>query len=119
MIKTRPPVCALDFDGTVCTNKFPDIGEILPKHERVIDYVRHLKDEGWTIVLWTCREDLPERAYLTEAVNWCREHDIPIDHANNYYQAEYMGYVSRKINAEIFIDDKALHIDDIPNWRLN
>lgn len=44
---------AVDFDGTLCTNAFPEIGEPNPV---VIGYVRKLAAEGSKIILYTSRE---------------------------------------------------------------
>ena len=104
---------AVDFDGTLCKQDFPNIGEIEPKHQKVIDYIKREKNNEAIIILWTCREDMPERAYLTEAVDWCRENNIPIDHVNVYYQPEFKGFASRKVNADEYIDDKAINVEDI------
>ncbi len=43
---------AVDFDGTLCTNAFPEIGEPNPV---VIGYVRKLAAEGSKIILYRRR----------------------------------------------------------------
>jgi len=106
-------IIAVDFDGTLCEHKFPEIGEIKYKHQKVIDYIQKSKGLGAIIVLWTCREDLKERAYLTEAVNWCKKKGIPIDYVNEYLLPEFKGFASRKVCADIYIDDKALNVNDL------
>jgi len=103
-------VIAVDFDGTLCEHEFPEIGE--PK-QRIINYIKAEKEKGATIVLWTCREDIPERNYLAEAIEWCKAHDIPIDNVNEYTLPEFHGFASRKVCADIYIDDKALNVADI------
>lgn len=45
-------IIATDFDGTLCENKWPDIGA--PNYE-VIDYLIEQRRCGCKIVLWTCR----------------------------------------------------------------
>lgn len=45
---------AVDFDGTLCTNVFPEIGE--PK-EKTIQFVKSLAASGSKIILHTCREN--------------------------------------------------------------
>ena len=72
---------------------------------------------GNTIILWTCRENTPERAYLDEAVEWCAKNNIPIDIVNDNPPAIkniYGKFASRKIGADIYIDDKAINIKDVP-----
>ena len=43
----------IDFDGTLCENDFPNIGE---PNWVIINYVKKLKECGHYIGLWTCRE---------------------------------------------------------------
>ena len=107
-------VIAVDFDGTLCVHAFPEIGEIKVMHQKVIDFVRNKKACGATIILWTCREDLEERAYLTEAVNWCRQQNIPVDFVNEYPHPDFKGFASRKVFAHMYIDDKAINALHIP-----
>lgn len=102
---------AVDFDGTLCKHEFPNIGIIEGRNQRVINYIRDKKVKGATIILWTCREDLEERKYLTEAVEWCKNNNIPIDFVNEYPMASFKGFATRKVCADIYIDDKAVNID--------
>ena len=93
-------VIAVDFDGTLCENKWPDIGE--PNEE----LIQHLKDErrkGSKIILWTCRTD--ER--LENALAWCEERGLKFDSVNeNIPEAvEMYGEDTRKIFAHEYIDD--------------
>ena len=55
-----PKVRAVDFDGTLYSNAFPEIGITKPKNQLIIDYIHMCKAEGDIICLWTCREDTPE-----------------------------------------------------------
>jgi hydroxymethylpyrimidine pyrophosphatase-like HAD family hydrolase len=103
-------VIAVDFDGTLCEHKFPEIGQIKEIHQKVINFIRTSKSKGAEIILWTCREDLKERKYLTEAVNWCKENNIPIDFVNEYPMPQFNGFASRKVCADMYIDDKAVNI---------
>lgn len=98
-------IIAVDFDGTLCTEKYPDIGE--PIWE-TIKLVRDMHALGDTIILNTCRVD----QYLTDALAWCKKYDVPIDYANenvperiNYYKID-----SRKISADIYIEDRAINL---------
>ena len=59
-------VIAVDFDGTLCKQAWPEIGEA---NEALILHLKKRKAEGARLILWTNREgDL-----LEEAVEWCRE----------------------------------------------
>lgn len=108
-------IIAVDFDGTLCENAFPEIGK--PKHE-VIDFVREchtLLDA--TVILWTCRTDKA----LEEAVEWCTLHGIPIDLINENTEAikEEFGGDPRKIYADKYLDDKALEVYTVEAMREN
>ena len=56
-------IYAVDFDGTLCENAWPNIGE--PKSD-VIYMLKKLRKEGSKLILWTCREGV----LLDEAVMW-------------------------------------------------
>ena len=112
-------VIAVDFDGTLCEHMFPEIGEILEENQAVIDKIREYKKNGAMILLWTCREDKVERKYLSEAVAWCKEKNIPIDFANEYPNPGFSGFgigemvPCRKIHADRYIDDRNMSIVEI------
>lgn len=98
-------VIAVDFDGTLCEHAFPEIG---PPKEKVIAKVRELQARGHRIVLWTCREGEP----LEEAVAWCESQGIRLDRVNeNYYPV--LDFATHKIVADIYLDDKAVHPDEL------
>lgn len=100
---------AVDFDGTLCENKWPEIGE--PNHE-VINYVKEQRVQGAKIILWTCRDG----QHLENAVNWCTEQGLIFDAVNdNIPEAieQYGGNV-RKVSADEYIDDKACLWFELP-----
>ena len=66
---------AIDFDGTLCENKFPEIGKA---NEAVIAAAKQRKSDGWGLILYTCR--VGQR--LEEAVNWCKERGLEFDAIN-------------------------------------
>ena len=99
---------AVDFDGTLNEAKFPEIGEIKEIHSNVHEAVKQLKAEGNIMILWTCRMDLPERNYLTEAVEWCKKHGLEFDYVNEN-PASPFGDTDRKVYADIYIDDKSIN----------
>ena len=49
----RTPVIAIDFDGCLCKDEFPDIGT--PNWETIREANR-LQNNGACLILWTCRE---------------------------------------------------------------
>ena len=95
-------IIAVDFDGTLCENRYPEIGYPMP---RAIDSMRRLHEDGHYLILWTCRTG--ER--LKDAINWLLAHGIPIDRVNDHCPdnlAEY-GEGGMKVYADRYIDDKA------------
>lgn len=100
---------AVDFDGTLCEHRFPEIGE--PK-QIVIEYIRKQAEQGTKVILHTCRDNIENgRKYLQEAIDWCLEHGVPF-HAVNYNPWVPFGK-SGKLYADIYIDDRAVNVKDI------
>ena len=97
----RPRVIAVDFDGTICKNAWPDIGE--PNTE-LIETLIAWRKLGTQIILWTRREG----DYLQQAVDWCKEHGLEFDAVNDNTKAQkqYFGNNPRKVGADYYIDDK-------------
>lgn len=94
-------IVAVDFDGTLCDDEWPEIGDA---HESLIWYLRCRQAKGDKIILWTCRTG--ER--LKEAVEWCSLYGLIFDAINENLPEviEYCGGDSRKIYADEYIDDK-------------
>ena len=106
----RYPYVAVDFDGTLCEDRFPEIGE---PREACIEYIKQLAEEGSKIILYTWREN-GTRKLLDEAVAFCKKWKIPIfavnENPENEYPAQY-GLThdqGRKMYADLYIDDKAV-----------
>lgn len=98
-----PYVIAVDFDGTIFTNKFPQIGE--PKIEFIKFLIALQKQRGVKLILWTCREDKT----LAEAIAACSKLGLVFD-AHNENLPEMNAYYknnSRKVGADLYIDDRA------------
>lgn len=101
-------IIAVDFDGTLCENKYPLIGK--PK-DKVIDYIKSEQDSGATIILWTCRAGM----FLKNAVAWCEERGIKPDYVNENEPGMVKLFTNdcRKIFADVYLDDKAMHVREI------
>lgn len=105
-IDRLPYIIAVDFDGTLVEFTYRGIGN--PKWE-VIDWVKQLvKTKDAKLILWTCRSDDNEDQELTAAVNFCREViDMNFDAVNcNLEEVIALYGDSRKIHADLYIDDK-------------
>ena len=106
MEKRNYKIYAVDFDGTLCENAWPEIG----KPNRVlIPALLELRANGDKLILWTCRTgDL-----LVEAVSWCKKQGLEFDAINENLpeMIGQFGSESRKVFADIYIDDKAISPD--------
>ena len=102
---------AVDFDGTLCADAFPEVGE--PK-ALVISYVKRLAAEGSKIILYTSREN-GTRPLLDEAVEFCKAQEIPLyavnENPGNPHAAKngLKHSDGRKVFADLYIDDKAVN----------
>lgn len=93
-------VICVDFDGTVVTHDFPEIGKPLAFAGQVLS---DLVGNGHKLILWTMRSG----EYLDAAVAWFEERGIPLWGVNeNPEQIEWT--TSPKAYAQIYIDDAAL-----------
>ena len=98
----RYNIIAVDFDGTLCDECFPNIGEPnLP----LIYALLEQKRLGIKLILWTCR--CGDR--LSEAVEWCKLQGLTFDAVNENLPEiiDLYGSDSRKITADLYIDDKS------------
>lgn len=100
-------VIAIDFDGTIVQNKFPDIGTIKPDAKRIIN---KLFNEGHEIIIWTCRTDI----LLMVAQTFLEINDISFTRINTNSEKVTFG-CDPKIYADIYIDDKGLI--ELPDWQ--
>ena len=101
---------AVDFDGTIVTHKYPEIGEEIPF---AIETLKMLIADHHRLILWTVREG----ELLDEAVNWCRERGVEFYAVNKEYPEETVRnneHFSRKVKADIFIDD--CNLGGLPDW---
>lgn len=101
-------IIAVDFDGTLAADAFPEIGQVEAEHEKVHRIIKRMKKEGSKLILWTCRTDTKERKYLTEAVEWCKSQGIHFDYVNENPENPY-GDNTRKVFADVYIDDRAIN----------
>ena len=100
-------VIACDFDGTITDkNLFPQIGEM---KEYALEAIHNLQAAGHKIVLWTCREGY----YLDEAKKWLNDNGLDLD----FYNYSPYQLPSRKIVADVYIDDKNVFMVDDVNWH--
>ena len=103
-------VIAVDFDGTIVEHRYPEIGREIPF---AIDTLKMLIADRHKVILWTVREG----KLLDDAVEWCRERGVEFYAVNKDYpeeKKEYNNHFSRKIKAEVWIDDR--NLGGLPDW---
>lgn len=113
-METTDKIIAVDFDGTIVEHEFPEIGKPVPY---AFATLRELQRAGYRLILYTMRSDFiadaasteghkADRAYLTEAVEFCRSHGLEFWAVNeNPEQSSWT--TSPKVYAHIYIDDAA------------
>ena len=99
---------AVDFDGTIVEHEYPKIGK-----EKLFAFrtLRELEKKGARLILWTFRTGKE----LEEAVEYCRTNGVEFYAVNKNYPEEVVDdSVSRKIDADVYIDDK--NLGGFPGW---
>lgn len=99
---------AVDFDGTIVDHEYPGIGK-----EKLFAFqtLKELEKLGARLILWTFRTGKE----LNEAVEFCRQNGVEFYAVNkNYPEEVYDETISRKIDADIYIDDK--NLGGFPGW---
>lgn len=94
-------IIAVDFDGTLCENKWPEIG--MP-NEELIEYLKRRQTNGEKLILWTSRNEEQTK----DAVEWCKKYGLIFDAVNDNLPeiVEAFGGNCRKIFANEYIDDR-------------
>ena len=91
---------AIDFDGTIVEDEYPKIGK--PKLF-AFDTLLKLQEKGHRLILWTYRNGKT----LEQAIQFCKENGVNFYAVNKSFpEEEFDPNFSRKINADIFIDDR-------------
>jgi len=101
---------AVDFDGTIVEHKYPEIGKTLLF---AFETLKQLQKQGHKLILWTYRTGKE----LEEAVNFCKENGVEFYAVNKNFPEEQFEEqsISRKIFADIYIDDR--NIGGFPGWN--
>jgi len=108
MVDLRGIKIAVDFDGTIVEHAYPEIGK-----EKLFAFqtLKELNKMGANLILWTFRTGKE----LDDAVEFCRKNGVEFYAVNkNYPEEVFDETVSRKINADIYIDDK--NAGGFPGW---
>lgn len=99
---------AVDFDGTIVEDRYPKIGKPIIF---AFDTLNKLQNKGHRLILWTYRKG----EALEEAVKFCEKNGIVFYAVNNSFpEEEFDPTHSRKIHADLFIDDR--NIGGLKSW---
>lgn len=102
---------AVDFDGTIVTHEYPNIGKEIPF---AFATLKKLIDDGHQLILWSVREG----TYLQEAVDFCRTKGLEFYAINSNYpeQLPESETQPRKLMVDLFIDDR--NLGGLPDWGI-
>lgn len=102
-------IIAVDFDGTIVEDAYPKIGKPMLF---AFDSLKLLQSKGHRLVLWTYRTG----SRLDEAVDFCKKNGVEFYSVNSSFEEEEFNEdkQSRKINADVFIDDR--NLGGFPGW---
>lgn len=117
--KTKVHIYAIDFDNTICYTQYPKIIKPVPYAMKCLKILTD--NPNSILILWTCREN----EYLQQAIDYCSMYGVKFDYVNENCKElmELYGNDTRKIGADIYIDDKSYQgIEGIEklwkNWYL-
>jgi thymidylate kinase len=98
-----PKIVAVDFDGSLVSDEFPNIGAIV--NHRLIEELFYGKYKDYKKILFTTRTG----EYLDEAVKFCNSNGWKFDAINENIEEvkNITGTDCRKVYADIYLDDKA------------
>jgi len=96
MTKICKKVIAIDFDGTVVRNRFPEMGKVVPYARESL--VRLVKDEN-KLILYSMREN----EQLQASVELLKSLGISLWGINNNPAQKYWAPEARKVHADIVI----------------
>lgn len=99
---------AVDFDGTIVEDRFPEIGR---PRLFAFETLKAMQGKGMQLILWTVRTG----PLLDAAVEFCRQHGVEFYAVNcNHPDEVPTPGMARKISADLFIDDR--NVGGLPPW---
>jgi hypothetical protein len=100
MMNGESPVIAVDFDGTIVENRYPEIGREIPG---AINWLKVFQESGIRLILWTVRDG----DELSDAYEYLVSRGIKIWDVNTN---PGHGSNSLKPYANAYIDDAAIGV---------
>jgi len=105
------PIFAIDFDNTLAEEGWPGAGAIKKDAAEVIKWFKH---RGVYIIIWTCRE---RQVDVDAAKIALANAGVPYDRFNENCPELTLKFNadSRKIGADLYIEDKTLLVGNL-SW---
>lgn len=103
-------IIAIDFDGTIVKDQFPEIGEMV---EGAKEAINQLYADGYEIIIWSCRNGINK----ARAIEWLVMNGIKFHKFNesSYHNLKAHDFKdTRKVYADLYIDDRTLV--KLPTW---
>lgn len=106
-------IIAIDFDGTIVEDAYPDIGKV---NEDAIFVIKNWIASGHECILWTCRTGQD----LDDAIEFLKNKGIEFSAINDNIPRLRSKFSGRKIVADWYIDDhNAASVSTEQFWKLN
>lgn len=93
---------AVDFDGTLCKHRYPEIGEPLSLG---IEFLKDLQKKGAKLYLDTMRSGKE----LEEAITWCKARGLEFDSIGPH-KSQFRWTKSSKCHGDYAIDDRSIGV---------
>ena len=101
-------ILAFDFDGTICRDKFPKIGD---EYEGAIQTLKDLQDVGHQIIIWTCRTQVE---HIVPMILWLNDRGFVPDAVNRNLIEDFNTHP--KIYADFYLDNR--NFPPFPGWKI-
>ena len=109
-MENRKLTLAIDFDNTIAKTDYPHIKKI---KRNAVKYINKLYDKGCLIIINTCRANGEKDIMCKFLTNvGLKYHYI---NENDPVRIRHYRTDTRKISADIYIDDK--NLGGIPSWK--
>lgn len=102
----RATVVAVEFDGCLVTDRYPNTGQ---SNDALFRELIKFRENGGNVILWTCRDGKP----LETAVRYCEALGLKFDAVNKNLPERIaaLGSDPRKVRADYYIDDSAILVE--------
>lgn len=108
------PVIAIDMDGTIWTDTYPEHGVVFP---HAIEVINEMVEVGYDVIIWTSRGGVDMDACRDVLTSKGLNKNLVWNDHSTYYTSKYP-IQSPKIGAGVYIDDKAYGAPDFSNYWL-